>query len=246
MKHQHQRETNGYGKKSKETRPENRSWSEARDRFLRQERPGSGVQAFSAGRQSLQGSQGSRPHQLILGLLVACLFLLVQTFSPADLDASETTQTWARAALARCPTPHADSSDLNLIAAELARQVPSRRKVALLVAIGCQESHYDKRIIAGQCRPWECDHGKARGAWQGQRNRDVTELWDIANGNIPAQVEMAHKTLNHSMIRCVPFGPFPGHVFRAYRGGSCSWALKDEGLRSWIYDKAIRQTGESS
>jgi len=169
--------------------------------------------------------------------LAIALFLFAFTASAAE----PTTQTWARAALARCPTPHADSADLDLIATELARQVPSRRKAALLIAIGCQETHYDKRVIAGQCKPWECDKGKARGAWQGQRNHDVAALWDSANGKIPIQLQMASTTLNHSMIRCQPFGPFPGHVFRAYRGGSCSWELKDEKLRSWWYDKAIRQ-----
>jgi hypothetical protein len=167
-------------------------------------------------------------------ILILCLF-------SSPLEANEpTTQSWARTALTRCPTPHADPNDLDLIASELARQVPSRKKAALLIAIGCQESHYDKRIVAGQCKPWECDKGKARGAWQGQRNRDVAELWDVANGNIPAQVEMASKTLSHSLIHCEPFGPFPGHVFRAYRGGSCSWELKDENLRSWWYTKAIQ------
>lgn len=169
------------------------------------------------------------------------LALAVFLFAFVASAGQPTTQEWARAALARCPTPHANPVDLDLIAAELARQVPSRRKAALLIAIGCQETHYDKRVIAGQCKPWECDKGKARGAWQGQRNRDVATLWDVANGSIPVQLQMASTTLNHSMIRCQPFGPFPGHVFRAYRGGSCSWELKDESLRSWWYDKAIRQ-----
>lgn len=165
-------------------------------------------------------------------------------FTFAASAANPTTQTWARTALARCPTPHADPADLDLIAAELARQVPSRKKAALLIAIGCQETHYDKRIIAGQCKPWECDRGKSRGAWQGQRNHDVANLWDAANGNIPIQLQMAYTTLNHSMIRCEPFGPFPAHVFRAYRGGSCDWALKDESMRIWWYEKAIRQKVE--
>lgn len=167
---------------------------------------------------------------------------------------------WTRAALDRVPVSKHDrtperqetrAQQLDVFAREIARFAPTRERAALLVAIGERESHYDTEVIAGRCPPAMCDVAvikgqriqRARGAFQTHRLAFVTELWDAAPGNIPAQVEMASRVLSRSLTRCKAFAPYPAHVFRAYRGGaegSCSMPLKDEQARVNAYLRAIR------
>lgn len=186
---------------------------------------------------------------MIRRLLVA-LALLVTTAAFAD---SGKHQAWVRAALDRAPVAKADKApertelraqNLDAFAHEIARvskKAPRspREYAALLLTIGQHESNWSTDIVAGRCAAWECDKGRAKGAFQGHRLRFSSELWDVANANIPAQVEMADRALRRSMTRCAPFAPYPQHVFRAYRGGSCSWELKDENARAATYARVL-------
>ncbi len=161
----------------------------------------------------------------------------------------------ARAMLARLPVPKADreparaelrSQQLDAFAVEIARvsldRPNPRQHAAFLATIGGAETNFDTQLVLGICKPWQCDHGKAKGGFQNWRVSFTRELWAVADGNIPAQVAMADRTLRRSMKRCAPFAPFPAHVFRAYKGGaasSCSFPLKDEASRVATFNRLM-------
>jgi hypothetical protein len=109
----------------------------------------------------------------------------------------------------------------------------------LLGTTGGIESNFDTDIVAGRCKPHQCDHGKAKGAFQNQNVKPVADLWHGADGDIPAQVAMVDRMMRRSTTRCAAFAPFPAHVFRAYRGGSCSWPVHREAERVAMYLRLI-------
>lgn len=136
-------------------------------------------------------------------------------------------ETWVRAALARLPVPKADreperaelrSQQLDAfavaIAAVSADRPNPRQHAAFLVTLGGAETNFDSQLVLGVCARWQCDHGRAKGAFQNWSVSFSRELWAVADNNIPAQVAMADRTLRRSMKRCEPFAPFPAHVFR--------------------------------
>ncbi len=138
---------------------------------------------------------------------------------------------WVLSALQRTPAPALERSgeraehratDLVAISEEIARLARGREEAALLVAIGERESHFDSEIIENHCEPLACDRGLARGAFQTHRLSYLADLWDKSPSDPVAQVQMAYAVLRRSLARCKPFAPYPAHVFRAYRGGSCS------------------------
>lgn len=101
--------------------------------------------------------------------------------------------------------------------------------------------------MLGDCQPWQCDKGRARGAFQNQRVVFNAELWDVAHGNIDVQVEMADAALRRSLVTCTLIGvPFPGAVFRANGGRSCSWQLRDEERRVATFYRLLRTAAPAS
>ncbi len=158
-------------------------------------------------------------------------------------------QAWVLAALQRTPVPSTERvasrlerrpHDLVAISEEIAALARSREEAALLVAIGERESHYDSEVIGNRCKPLACDRGLARGAFQTHRLSYLADLWDLSPDDPKTQVQMAYAVLRRSLGRCKPFAPYPAHVFRAYRGGSCSWELRDEPARVAAYYRALR------
>jgi hypothetical protein len=121
--------------------------------------------------------------------------------------------------------------------------LPARQWAALLATQGGIESNFDTAVVNGQCLAHQCDPHlvkgqrvfRAVGAFQQQNVSYVADIWPTAAGNIPAQVEMADRSLRRSMGRCKPFAPFPAHVFRAYSGGSCSFPVARESERVATY-----------
>jgi hypothetical protein len=177
---------------------------------------------------------------------LVALPLLVAT---AALAAPPQHAAWTRAALGRVPASKLDrqpdraelhSANLDAFAVEIARvsehaPLPPHQWASLLGAIGGIESNFDTDIVAGRCPKWACDHGRAKGAFQNQNVGPVADLWPRADGDIVIQVAMADRMLRRSTTRCAPFAPFPAHVFRAYRGGSCSWPVHREQERVAAY-----------
>lgn len=168
----------------------------------------------------------------------------------------------ARVALERLPVSKFDrtpgrlelrAQQLDVFAREIARvsqnaPLPPFQWSALIIAQGAVESNFDTAVVNGQCLRFQCDPHlvkgqrvfKAVGAFQQQRVAYVVDLWEQAAGNIPAQVEMADRTLRRSLSRCKPFAPFPAHVFRAYGGArSCSWPVSREAERVGVYLRVL-------
>jgi hypothetical protein len=155
---------------------------------------------------------------------------------------AEPLDTWTLAALRRA-APKADQPEA--FARHIARfsehaPLPPRKWAALLIAIGTHESRFSPDIVANRCKPWQCDRGRARGAFQVHRLGYLAGLWDISPGDPAVQVEMADRVLRRSLTRCAPFASFPALVYRAYRGGSCSWPIKGEAARVATYMRAMR------
>jgi|SRR6185369_3780443 len=185
-----------------------------------------------------------------VALALACWFVSIT----AHADAPPQHFAWARAALSRIPASRADrepertelrAANLDAFAQEIARvseraPLPPHQWASLLGAIGGIESNFDTDIVAGRCPAWACDHGRAKGAFQGQRLRFVAQLWDVANDNPPAQVQMADRVLRRNWSRCAPFAPFPASAFRGYGGQrSCSWPAPREAERVAMYSRLL-------
>jgi hypothetical protein len=133
------------------------------------------------------------------------------------------------------------AEQLDAFAIEIARvsvkaPLPPRQWASLIGAVGSIESNFDTEIVAGRCKPHECDHGRAKGAFQNQLVAPVADLWPIADGNITAQVDMADRMLRRTWRGCEAQGvPFPAGAFRAYAGRSCSWPVHREQERVAAY-----------
>lgn len=110
-------------------------------------------------------------------------------------------------------------AQLVTIADAVAAYAETPAEAALLLASGFEESGFSLRIHAGQCHPDECDHGRARGPWQLQRDGMSLESWDQMSGveNTPAQVRTAVKRLRFYREMC---GDTPGTIAR-YFGLRC-------------------------
>lgn len=199
----------------------------------------------------------------MVGRLLSVLVLLTATAALAAEPTAAPPQrvAWTRAALARVPvskfdkTPErlaARAEQLDVFAAEIARvsvkaPLPPQQWSALLITQGSIETNFDSAVVNGQCLAFQCDPHlvkgtrvfKAVGAFQQQLVSYVNDVWAAAAGNIPAQVDMADRTLRRSMVRCKPFAPFPAHVFRAYGGGSCSFPVSREAERVATFGRLV-------
>lgn len=191
----------------------------------------------------------------VLPLLVATTALAQETPPPSKHLA------WTRAALARVPVSKFDKTperlavraeQLDAFAVEIARvsvkaPLAPQQWASLLVTQGSIETNFDSAVVNGQCLRFQCDPHlvkgvvvfKAVGAFQQQLVSYVADTWPTAAGNIPAQVDMADRTLRRSMTRCKPFASFPAHVFRAYSGGSCSFPVAREAERVATYQRLV-------
>ncbi|HEY3499514.1 MAG TPA: hypothetical protein VGK73_32715 [Polyangiaceae bacterium] len=100
-------------------------------------------------------------------------------------------------------------------------------EAAFLIAWAQAESHLSLRIHIGNCKPWECDRGRARGPWQTHRNGMPEERWARMIGveNTRAQAEQAARHARWAMRQC------PDRVLGAFRvlgGNGCDRPIKGE------------------
>jgi hypothetical protein len=143
---------------------------------------------------------------------------------------------WVRAAMESLPCFHEDrgssdkSAQLDAIAAavaEVSRDAPRapREWAALLLTIGYHESTFSLRIHRGECKPHECDRGKARSAWQLHKNLYTAPLWDQLHGieHTAVQVRAASEALKRAYFTCSRSGvPWLQATLNGYAGRRCS------------------------
>ena len=177
-------------------------------------------------------------------LLLASFLLALNAHSAPQSIAEYTTSV-----IRRLPVYHEDkgSSDkdaqLDAIASAVAKvsrkaPLPPRQWAALLLTIGFHESTFSLRIHAGNCKPKECDRGKARGPWQTHRNMDNAAMWDKLHGivNVDHQVWAADRLLRRVARTCSNQAGInvPG-ILTAYAGRRCfqDWPGLNERLNTF-------------
>jgi len=172
---------------------------------------------------------------------------------------------WVRAALDALPCYHEDRGDadksaqLDLIAtsiAEASREAPRppREWAALLMTVGYHESAFSLRIQRGECKPHECDRGRARSAWQMHRNVFTEPVWEQLHGveHTAVQVHAASAALKRAYFTCQKSGT---HWLRAtlngYAGRRCGseWPGLDQRAATFaqvIRTSAPKKAGQTS
>ncbi len=177
----------------------------------------------------------------VIGYLLATLVAAAEAHGAEPLSS----------AMARLPTFHEDAADERKpgqIAAiakaiEEASQKPpgglSRKDwQALLVAVGFWESTFSLRILAGDCKPHECDRGRARSAWQLHRNLFTAPVWDRLIGeDIELQAQTASDMLKRAFATCSRSGAhWLSGTINAYAGRRCgdtSWPGRAQREKTW-------------
>lgn len=98
--------------------------------------------------------------------------------------------------------------------------VSPRQWAALLITIGHHESAFSIRISDGNCKPHECDRGRARGMWQLHRNTFNYDQWEKQGGDVALQAELASNQLKRAYWTCP--NDFPRGAINAYAGKRCT------------------------
>ncbi len=95
---------------------------------------------------------------------------------------------------------------------------------ALLVTVGYWESTFSLRIHAGNCKPKECDAGRARSPWQMHRNVFNAPVWDQMFGleHVELQAKTASEMLTRSYWQCSRSGQhWLSGTINAFAGKRC-------------------------
>jgi hypothetical protein len=143
---------------------------------------------------------------------------------------------WVRAAVDSLPCFVEDRGDarkdgqLAAIAAAVAdvsrdAPRPPREWAALLLTVGYHESTFSLRIHRGDCKPHECDRGRARSAWQLHKNLFTEPVWEQLHGleNTAVQVRAASDALRRAYYTCSRSGvPWLQATLNGYAGRRCS------------------------
>lgn len=154
----------------------------------------------------------------------------------ATLAFADNHAAWVRAAMDALPCYVEDRDDpdksaqLDAIAAAIAdvsKDAPRspREWAALLLTIGYHESTFSLRIQRGQCKPYECDHGRARSAWQLHKNLYTAPIWEQLHGveNTAVQVRAASDALRRAYFTCSRSGvSWLQATLNGYAGRRCS------------------------
>ena len=172
---------------------------------------------------------------------------------------------WVRAAIESLPCFVEDRGDpdksaqLDAIAAAIAdvsrdAPRPPREWAALLLTIGYHESTFSLRIHRGQCKPHECDNGRARSAWQLHKNLFTAPVWDQLHGieNTSIQVQTASDALKRAYFTCSRSGvPWLQATLNGYAGRRCSseWPGLDQRVSTFnrlLRTSSPRKSGKTS
>jgi len=213
---------------------------------------------------AIQASPKPVMRQLLKRLVAAPALPFALCF--ATLAFAETNHAaWVRAAMESLPCFVEDRGDpeksaqLDAIAtaiAEVSKDAPRapREWAALLLTIGYHESTFSLRIQRGQCKPHECDHGRARSAWQLHKNLFTAPIWDQLHGieNTSVQVRAASDALKRAYFTCSRSGvPWLQATLNGYAGRRCSaeWPGLDQRVSTFTRLQRVsvpRKAGQTS
>lgn len=96
---------------------------------------------------------------------------------------------------------------------------------AALMMVSYLESTWSLRIHRGDCKPHECDGGRARGPWQQHRNGRSEADWEALQGieHVGFQAETASAQLRTSVLTCRHAGvPWLQGMINNYAGRPCT------------------------
>ncbi len=117
---------------------------------------------------------------------------------------------------------------------------PSRQWAALLLTIAHHEAALSARIARGECRPRECDAGRAWGLGQVHRTARNSAVWGSPDLKIQFR-EISHLARG-AFDMCKNSGvPFPLSTLRGYAGLGCTGVLKGEAQRVATYQRIVRR-----
>ncbi len=178
----------------------------------------------------------SRIRQSVTAVILL-LVLVAPSLSAANEGPSKHAL-WVRAAISKVVVSDEDKNDetkpaqLQEIADSIAvvsksAPRPPREWATLILTVAENETHLSSRIIAGNCKPKECDAGKARGFGQVHRNSLNGADWDVAHGNVLVQTKLTHEALVRAFHTCSRSGvPWLQATLNGYKGTRCgdtSW-----------------------
>ena len=122
--------------------------------------------------------------------------------------------------------------------------------LALVTAIGEEETHWSLRIGRNECKPWECDprwqrgvivEHRAVGYWQTQRNNHNAAVWAQLPSSTRLQADNANAMLRRGLWRCQRSGvPWLQATINGYAGVRCDadWPGLGKRIATW---KLIRK-----
>ena len=186
--------------------------------------------------------------RMVVALFVAYLVLL-----GLAMVANASEPSGVQVALQRLPTYYEDRATPELKAVQLQDMAtaieiatdppPPGVKLkdfqALVIAIAWHESTLSLRIHRGECKPHECDGGRARGPWQQHRHGMSDADWEAMHGleNVQHQAVVAAKQLRRSYLTCRGSGvTWLQGTINNYAGRNCTatgWAGLDERQATW-------------
>ena len=180
-----------------------------------------------------------------LFLLLLTTFAFAGTPSPKHLA-------WCRAAVLSLPRFNEDPdteekrAELDRIAVAVATESigaprPPREWASLILTVWNHESHLASRIIANNCKPKECDGGRARGGGQVHKNSLNAADWDASPGNIEIQVRMTSNALKGAFLNCSRAGvSWDMGTFSSYAGKGCAYHWPGLEARLATFDRLNR------
>lgn len=108
---------------------------------------------------------------------------------------------------------------------------------ALVLTIAAHESALRARIARGECKPLECDGGRAWGLYQSHKNTRNAEAW--GSPDLKLQTLEAAAALRSAFYQCggLRSADWPLQTIRAYAGRGCRTPLAGEGARVATFER---------
>jgi hypothetical protein len=101
---------------------------------------------------------------------------------------------------------------------------------AALLATAWTETTLSDRLRRNECRPLECDRGRAWGLWQQHKDGFNREVW--GSPDVAVQARHAARAMRYARRTCQQAGaPFPEGMLRQYGGRRCDSPVPREAVR---------------